>query len=117
PPPPAPAPPGQGTPASTPTTTPGVVVLPAPGARSTGSAPPERAPAPSASTPATPDAPPEEAPTRVAAGNEQTAIPAGTIVGRLDGMTALVEQVVVLGPDSVITERTRVRPETSGGST
>jgi len=47
----------------------------------------------------------------------ESALPAGTIAGRLDGKAELVEQLVVLGPDSVITERARAHPETRNGAT
>ena len=88
--------------------------------------PPASAPQATASSPQA--APPPAAPAadreELAGGSKrdaspaaESALPAGTIAGRLDGKAELVEQVVVLGPDSVITERARAHPETRNGAT
>ena len=43
--------------------------------------------------------------------------PAGTIVGRLDGRADLAIAIVVLGPDSLVSEKTRVKPSTTNAIT
>ena len=41
--------------------------------------------------------------------------PAGTIVGRLDGRADLAIAIVIMGPDSLVSEKIRVKPSTTSG--
>jgi pilus assembly protein FimV len=77
--------------------------------------PPESASPPPAAAPGTEAPPPAAAPaTEPSLGSPGEAAPAGKISGHITGEMALVEAIVLYGPNSIFKERSRVAPAADG---
>ncbi|UCF67645.1 MAG: hypothetical protein JSV80_18105 [Acidobacteriota bacterium] len=57
-----------------------------------------------------------ETPPDASASDVLEIVPPAAIVGRITGQNGLVEQVLIVGPNSILEERARLRPQTDNGT-